>query len=329
MPSGVARFLHREGGRKARKNASLPKENCHAAEHQGTLCGDGDGRSGRAATDAQTRRTTPGGAGRYRRSARTFRCPIWNSCSPSCGAAGWSPACAGRAAAIACRGPSGELRIADIILAVDEPIAATRCKTGSAKGCTKTGRALRHPRSVGRTGPADSCLPVVGVAGRCGGAAGAGPRPALQRHRCRADSETRGRLSGLNSHALSAITMRLRRCAPNACGAMTHALAVGGNPSSVHASGRAARAMVEEAREQVAAAGGRQAPMQVIFTSGATEANASGAVRRGGRRRWREAEKRAHHAAVCLAPSSIIRCWRPPTRLAERVAWRAAGDRCR
>jgi Rrf2 family iron-sulfur cluster assembly transcriptional regulator len=41
--------------------------------------------------------------------------------------------------------PSGELRIADIIVAVDEPIAATRCKTGSAKGCTKTGaRCVTH-----------------------------------------------------------------------------------------------------------------------------------------------------------------------------------------
>jgi Rrf2 family iron-sulfur cluster assembly transcriptional regulator len=41
--------------------------------------------------------------------------------------------------------PSGELRIADIIMAVDEPIAATRCKTGSAKGCTKTGaRCVTH-----------------------------------------------------------------------------------------------------------------------------------------------------------------------------------------
>ena len=40
---------------------------------------------------------------------------------------------------------SGELRIADIILAVDEPIAATRCKTGSTKGCTKTGaRCVTH-----------------------------------------------------------------------------------------------------------------------------------------------------------------------------------------
>ena len=41
--------------------------------------------------------------------------------------------------------PSGELRIADIIVAVDEPIAATRCKTGSTKGCTKTGaRCVTH-----------------------------------------------------------------------------------------------------------------------------------------------------------------------------------------
>jgi Rrf2 family transcriptional regulator, iron-sulfur cluster assembly transcription factor len=41
--------------------------------------------------------------------------------------------------------PSADLRIADIIVAVDEPIAATRCKTGSAQGCTKTGaRCVTH-----------------------------------------------------------------------------------------------------------------------------------------------------------------------------------------
>src|SRR3569833_3850669 len=40
---------------------------------------------------------------------------------------------------------SGDLRIADIYLAVDEPIAATRCKSGSSKGCTKTGaRCVTH-----------------------------------------------------------------------------------------------------------------------------------------------------------------------------------------
>jgi Rrf2 family iron-sulfur cluster assembly transcriptional regulator len=41
--------------------------------------------------------------------------------------------------------PSSELRIADIIVAVDEPIAATRCKPNGAKGCTKTGaRCVTH-----------------------------------------------------------------------------------------------------------------------------------------------------------------------------------------
>ena len=46
-----------------------------------------------------------------------------------------------------------------------------------------------------------------------------------------------------------------------------------GNPSSVHAEGRAARAVIERAREQVAALVGAD-PRNVVFTSGATEANA-------------------------------------------------------
>jgi cysteine desulfurase len=57
---------------------------------------------------------------------------------------------------------------------------------------------------------------------------------------------------------------------PESLSAMTHALAVSGNPSSVHGNGRAARAIVEEARERVAALAGAKAG-QVIFTSGATE----------------------------------------------------------
>ncbi len=41
--------------------------------------------------------------------------------------------------------PASELRIADVIVAVDEPIAATRCKPGSAKGCTTAGaRCVTH-----------------------------------------------------------------------------------------------------------------------------------------------------------------------------------------
>ncbi len=55
--------------------------------------------------------------------------------------------------------------------------------------------------------------------------------------------------------------------------AMLRALDICGNPSSVHAAGRAARVIVEDAREQVAAFAGARAS-EVIFTSGGTEANA-------------------------------------------------------
>jgi cysteine desulfurase len=55
--------------------------------------------------------------------------------------------------------------------------------------------------------------------------------------------------------------------------AMVAAMDVVGNPSSVHAEGRAARGLVEKARAQVAAAVGCK-PAEVVFTSGATEAAA-------------------------------------------------------
>jgi len=55
--------------------------------------------------------------------------------------------------------------------------------------------------------------------------------------------------------------------------AMLAALDEIGNPSSVHAEGRRARTLVETAREQVARLVGA-APAEVVFTSGATEANA-------------------------------------------------------
>ncbi len=54
--------------------------------------------------------------------------------------------------------------------------------------------------------------------------------------------------------------------------AVAQALSVGGNPSSVHAAGRAARAVVEDARERVAALVGA-GPERVVFVSGGTEAN--------------------------------------------------------
>lgn len=53
--------------------------------------------------------------------------------------------------------------------------------------------------------------------------------------------------------------------------AMGAAMDVAGNPSSVHAEGRAAKMLVERAREEIAAVVGCK-PGEVVFTSGATEA---------------------------------------------------------
>jgi cysteine desulfurase len=59
---------------------------------------------------------------------------------------------------------------------------------------------------------------------------------------------------------------------PQARAAALAALDSSGNPSSVHAEGRAARRLIEEAREKVAALVAAE-PRNVVFTSGGTEAN--------------------------------------------------------
>jgi cysteine desulfurase len=59
---------------------------------------------------------------------------------------------------------------------------------------------------------------------------------------------------------------------PEARAAMLAALDVAGNASSVHAEGRKARALIESAREQIASLVNAR-PSEIVFTSGATEAN--------------------------------------------------------
>ncbi|MET0708340.1 MAG: aminotransferase class V-fold PLP-dependent enzyme, partial [Tardiphaga sp.] len=58
---------------------------------------------------------------------------------------------------------------------------------------------------------------------------------------------------------------------PEARAAMVAAWDLAGNPSSVHAEGRQARRLVEDARHILAAAVGADA-RNVVFTSGGTEA---------------------------------------------------------
>ncbi len=74
---------------------------------------------------------------------------------------------------------------------------------------------------------------------------------------------------------------------PEARKAAHSALELGGNPSSVHGEGRAARRVIEEARGAVAALVNAD-PRNVVFTSGGTEANAlalSPAIRVGADKR--------------------------------------------
>ena len=59
---------------------------------------------------------------------------------------------------------------------------------------------------------------------------------------------------------------------PSAAAAMTEQLAITGNASSLHTSGRLARRVVEESRERIAKALGAR-PSEVVFTSGGTESD--------------------------------------------------------
>lgn len=90
---------------------------------------------------------------------------------------------------------------------------------------------------------------------------------------------------------------------PRAAEAASRAMSVPGNPSSVHAFGRAARALVEDAREAVAALV-RADPRGVVFTSGGSEANAL-AITGWGRRRFL-ASAIEHPSVLKARPGTMV-----------------------
>jgi cysteine desulfurase len=97
---------------------------------------------------------------------------------------------------------------------------------------------------------------------------------------------------------------------PEAREALLAALALDGNPSSVHAEGRAARAALEQARAEVAELVGAR-PEQVTFTSGATEAAAVLSALPAG---WRvEVDPISHDCLVAQARGAdgpkLARAW--------------------
>lgn len=81
-------------------------------------------------------------------------------------------------------------------------------------------------------------------------------------------------MTGLNGHRVYLDWNATAPLRPEARAAMLEAMDLVGNPSSFHAEGRAAKAVVEKARGQVAALVGCE-PSEVVFTSGATEAIAA------------------------------------------------------
>jgi cysteine desulfurase len=91
---------------------------------------------------------------------------------------------------------------------------------------------------------------------------------------------------------------------PEARAAAIAAMDLPGNPSSVHGAGRAARRVLERAREQVAARFGAS-PAEVVFTSGGTEANAIAvaALSRGRRVLVGATE---HPAILAAAPAASV-----------------------
>lgn len=147
--------------------------------------------------------------------------------------------------------PASEICVFDIMTAVDEETHFTRCQADG-EGCIAGERCLTHELWKGLSDVAALYLKSMSLAEVIAG---------------RGQTRSPPRRHYLDYNA----TVPMR---PEARAALVAALDVVGNPSSVHAEGRRARGIVEEAREKVAALVGAK-PSEVVFTSGATEANAA------------------------------------------------------
>jgi len=117
---------------------------------------------------------------------------------------------------------------------------------------------------------------------------------------------------------------------PEARSAMAAAWDLAGNPSSVHAEGRQARRVIEDARAAVAAAVGGL-PRNVVFTSSGTEANAlalsPGVHKAGGQPARRLLISAIEHASVMaggrFTPDAISRIPVTPSGVVDLAGLRA------
>jgi cysteine desulfurase len=110
---------------------------------------------------------------------------------------------------------------------------------------------------------------------------------------------------------------------PEAAEAVARALAMGGNPSSVHAAGRAARGVVDAARAQVASLVGVR-DGSVSFTSGGTEANAlaiASAVSAGAHKLLINQTEHASIMENALASGAGVEAWPVRADGTADLAW--------
>ncbi|MBM0207040.1 aminotransferase class V-fold PLP-dependent enzyme [Micromonospora sp. STR1s_5] len=109
---------------------------------------------------------------------------------------------------------------------------------------------------------------------------------------------------------------------PDVLSAVMEALSRVGNPSSVHAEGRQARALVERARAQVAGLV-RARPEDVIFTSGGTEANTT--VLRPGALKTATGRPVTHLLASAVEHASVLGGHGFPAETFDTIPVDAAG----
>ena len=223
---------------------------------------------------------TAGDLGRYRASARSMSLPYLEQLFVKLRRADLVTSVRGPGGGYRLARPASEIRVVDILAAVDETVDAMHKGAGASGGAIGQPRAIADQPVVGRAERACLCVlapdPPVGC----------GCRTNWRRvRRCRTclrwwTSMTRCAQRTLLRPAGPAGYFGQRRgddrvyldhnattpLRAEARAAMIAAMDVVGNPSSVHAEGRAAKALVETARAQVAAALGAEGA-DVVFTS--------------------------------------------------------------
>ncbi|MFT3730202.1 MAG: aminotransferase class V-fold PLP-dependent enzyme [Hyphomicrobium sp.] len=157
--------------------------------------------------------------------------------------------------------PAAEISIADVMGAVEEDTRFTRCSHNDPR-CSASTPCVTHGLWSALSDTTEKFMSSVSLADVIAGGKFSA-RTTRGAHQASARGSVRRTYLDYNA------TAPLR---PEAKAAMVEALDVVGNPSSVHAEGRRARSIIEAARESVARLVGAK-PSEVVFTSGASEAN--------------------------------------------------------